>query len=327
MKYFICMLLKLLIGFMNKMDFIREDLLSKICFKNGILCHEIKKKITSDVVSFYQEEPFPNFEDFQDKFDLLGILEKNLFIKDLKDAIGFGKTFLEVGSGTSQLSLALAVNTNNLIVSLDSTERSLALGKKFADENNIKNVHFLNADIFENPCKEGFFDYVWCSGVLHHTIDSKKGFEIISKWAKPNGLIIIGLYNKFGRLRTNFRQLIYKISGKSKVGKKLVSIFDPYLRKNLGLKKKSSWFNDQYNHPVERKHSLDEVIDWFDENNVTFLGSIPNADLKPSLQKINEMDGSKGNFFTRICAQIMMLILKSKYFQKNEYLHNNTAST
>ena len=74
----------------------------------------------------------------------------------------------------------------------------------------------MNSDIFDDVVKDNFFDVVWCSGVLHHTKDSKKkGFEIISKWVKEDGLIIIGVYNKIGRLRTNFRQKVYKILEKT----------------------------------------------------------------------------------------------------------------
>ena len=62
------------------------------------------------------------------------------------------------------------------------------------------------------PLKE-YFDFVWCSGVLHHTANSFEAFKIISRWVKPGGIIIIGLYNKYGRIRTNLRQLIYKALG------------------------------------------------------------------------------------------------------------------
>jgi SAM-dependent methyltransferase len=289
------------------MNFIRNALRYKTQLKNGILCQEIRRDKTIEVTSFYKTAPFPNFEDFQSKRDLAEVVEKNIFLKDLKNSIGFGKTFLEVGSGTSQLSLALAINTNNLIVALDPTKESLKLGVNFANKNNISGVMFFNADIFDNPCEEGFFDYVWCSGVLHHTADTKKGFEIISKWTKPNGLIIIGLYNTIGRLRTNFRQMIYKLSGKSKFGEKLIRLMDPHLRKNISKEKSFAWFRDQYEHPVERKHSLDEVINWFDENNIKFLGSIPSSTFGGSFKKINEMDGNRGTWFERICAQIMML--------------------
>ena len=289
------------------MQFINEALRKKLKKKDGILYSGINLETTQKVANFYQAAPFPNFKEFQNKQDLVQIIDKNPFLKDLKNTIGFNKKFIEVGSGTSQLSLALAVGTNNLIVALDPTKESLELGKNFAHKNKIENVVFLNADIFDNPIKTEFFDFVWCSGVLHHTIDSVKGFEIISKWIKPNGMVILGLYNSYGRLRTNFRQVMYRLTGKSKFGEKLIRIMDPYLRKNLSKEKDRAWFRDQYEHPVERKHSLDEVIGWFQKNEIEFVGSIPNANCDGKFTKILQMDGNKGFFLERLMAQINMI--------------------
>ena len=80
---------------------------------------------------------------------------------------------------------------------------------------------------------------------------------------------------------------------------------DPHIRNNLNNKQKEAWFRDQYEHPVERKHSLDEVLNWFEENEIKYLGSIPNPNF--NMCKINEMDGNKGTYFQRLCAQISML--------------------
>ena len=272
---------------------------------DGILCSKIKDSTTNEVSKFYSKAPFPNYQGYENSFLLQKIVSENIFLNDLKKYIGFNKKFIEVGSGTSQLSLGFAIGTNNLLVAMDPTKESLKLGKEFAEKNNIKNVIFLNSDIFDDVVEENFFDIVWCSGVLHHTKDSKKGFEIISKWVKEDGLIIIGVYNKIGRLRTNFRQVIYKIFKKSNFSKKLISYLDPYLRNNLSDEKKQAWFQDQYDHPLERKHSIDEVMHWFEENDISFLGSIPSPDLE--YKNVSHMDGYKGLFINRVFAQIKML--------------------
>ena len=188
---------------------------------------------------------------------------------------------------------------------MDPTIDSLRLGSDFAKKNNIKNVTFLNSDIFDDAMQDHFFDVVWCSGVLHHTKDSKKGFEIISKWVKQDGLIIIGVYNKIGRLRTNFRQLVYKIFKKNNFSKKMISILDPYLRKSLSDEKRRAWFRDQYEHPLERKHSIDEIINWFENNNISFMGSIPSPNFE--FKTISKMNGDKGIFLYRLFAQVLMM--------------------
>tara|TARA_B110000037_G_scaffold219543_1_gene284938 strand:+ start:3861 stop:4781 length:921 start_codon:yes stop_codon:yes gene_type:complete len=270
-----------------------------------------KTMTTKKVTDFYKDAPFPNYNDFQSKSDLLQTINANTFVKDLKDTIGFNKKFIEVGSGTSQLSLALASGTNNEIVALDPTLESLKLGAEFAAQNNINNVKFLNADIFDNPIKDNYFDFVWCSGVLHHTQNSEEGFNIIYNWLKPGGTIIIGLYNSYGRLRTNIRQFIYKTLGKGKLSRNLILKLDPYLRKSMSEAKREAWIRDQYEHPIERSHTLDEVLKWFKKKNVNFVGSIPDPALETNYQPISYMDGEKGTPTSRVLSQINMLFSNS----------------
>ena len=291
------------------MDIIKNTKKFRLIDDDGIICSKIEEKTTLKVSKFYSEAPFPNYQGFENKLTLSKTVLDNSFLNDLKNHIGLNKTFIEVGSGTCQLSLAMAIGTNNLIVAMDSTKESLKLGKEFAEKNAIKNVIFLKSDIFDNEVQDNFFDVVWCSGVLHHTKDSQKAFKIISGWVKDEGLIIIGIYNKIGRLRTNFRQLVYKLLRKSRFSIKLVSLLDPRLRKELSDEKKHSWFRDQYSHPVERKHSLDEVIRWFQENDIAFLGSIPCPSFE--YRTISQMNGYKGTVLARIFAQILMLFSKN----------------
>ena len=104
----------------------------------------------------------------------------------------------------------MASGTNNQVVAFDPTLESLHLGNNFAKKSGISNCLFVNGDLFSNPFKEEYFDLVWSSGVLHHTENPKKGFEIITTWLKPEGYIIIGLYNFYGRMRTIFRQKLFE---------------------------------------------------------------------------------------------------------------------
>ena len=72
---------------------------------------------------------------------------------------------------------------------------------------NAKN--WLSEDVFNNK----IFDFIWTNGVLHHTENPSLAFDIICKYLKKEGYILVGLYNKYGRLRTVFRRFLYKIFG------------------------------------------------------------------------------------------------------------------
>ena len=88
---------------------------------------------------------------------------------------------------------------NNRIVDVDYDPKVLHIfspivlrmiknGYNFAKKNDIRNVSFINADIFDDVFEEKVFDFVWCSGVLHHTKDPYGGFEIIQKSLKSKKL-------------------------------------------------------------------------------------------------------------------------------------------
>ena len=264
-------------------------------------------KTTNLVANFYKGNPFPNYNDKENIFDLAEETLKNNFFRIFKKRVGFGKKIIEVGSGTSQLSITLAHATNNLVVALDPTKNSLKLGYEFAKSNNINNCHFVNSDIFLDPINKESFDLVWCSGVLHHTENPYKAFEIISKWIKPEGIIVIGLYNYYGRFFTVVRQKIFKIFGSRTLARKLVAKLDPYLRSNISKAKKNAWFQDQYEHPVESLHTIGEVLNWFDDNNIEFLSSLPTSDFSDENLECMFEKNNRGTVFTRFFSELGML--------------------
>ena len=139
--------------------------------------------------------------------------------------------------------------------------------------------------------------------MLHHTKDPYDAFKIVLKSLKKDGIIVLGLYNRIARIRTLIRKYLYKI-----FGKKIVMIFDPHLRKtNKNSKEKiEAWIKDQYEHPVESLHSFDEILNWFKINNVEFVNSMPHCNLFSDPKNIFEKS-QKGNFFTRLLSQILMI--------------------
>ena len=194
------------------------------------------------------------------------------------------------------------MGSNNNIVALDPTLDSLKLAKKFADKNDISNIKFVNADIFDDVLSDDYFDFIWCNGVLHHTKDPYGAFEILIKSLKKNGYVLIGLYNKIGRIRTIFRRYIYKF-----FGRRALELIDPTLRNlKFNESEKNAWIRDQYIHPIESLHTIDEVLIWFEKNQINFISSIPSADFDYDYKNIFEKK-SLGSFFSRIFNQILMV--------------------
>ena len=281
------------------------EFLKKKFEKTGnIFSYKIENNITKNVTSFYNIKPFPNYDESDNKATILNKGNKNYLAKQFKDFVGFKKKVLEVGCGTGQLSMYFSIGTNNQIVSLDPTIESLRLANKFALENNIKNVNLVNADIFDDVLKDDYFDFIWTNGVLHHTKDPKKAFEITVKSLKNEGYILVGLYNKLGRIRTKIRKYLYKI-----FGKRVVLFLDPVLRniKSGSPDQIDAWIRDQYEHPVESVHTIDEVLSWFNENKVKFISSVPHCTIDLNYENNLFSKQKKGNLFYRWLNQFLMI--------------------
>lgn len=281
------------------MDFLKQKLPKVL----GIYTKEIVDNKTSKVTNFYKEFPFPNYKSNDNKFTILEKGDKNYLSSKYKNFIGYNKDVLEVGCGTGQLAIYFAIGTNNRVVGLDATKESLELAANFSNKNDILNIDFINADIFDDVLKDEFFDFIWCNGVLHHTKDPYRAFEVLIKSLKKDGYILIGLYNKIGRVRTLIRKYFYKIFGKN-----FLKILDPTLR-NLknNEEEEKSWIRDQYLHPIESLHTLDGVLVWFDKNNIEFINSIPSCNFEDTKNKNLFKKNSRGNLFSRITNQISMI--------------------
>tara|TARA_B100001564_G_scaffold314189_1_gene288156 strand:+ start:192 stop:1121 length:930 start_codon:yes stop_codon:yes gene_type:complete len=275
-------------------------------FKNnsGVISFSIEDNETKKVTEFYKDTPFPNYKNDDNKQSILEKGNKNILAQKFKKFIGYKKKVLEVGCGTGQLSIYFSLGTNNQIVAFDPTIQSLNLAKNFAKKNNITNIEFVNADIFDDVLVENYFDFVWCNGVLHHTKDPYKAFQIVSKTLKDEGYILIGLYNKIGRIRTLFRKYLSKI-----FGLKVLEIFDPTLKHlKISKEERKSWIKDQYFHPIESLHTLDEVLNWFKNNNIEYISSIPSCDFEVVQNYDNLFSKSfEGSFYSRIINQISMI--------------------
>jgi ubiquinone/menaquinone biosynthesis C-methylase UbiE len=283
----------------------QKFLKKKFDLKDGIYNFNVNDPSTKSVTEFYRESPFPNYKKADTKSTILEKGNKNFFALNFKKKIGYNKNVLEVGCGTGQLSIYFSIGNNNNIVGLDPTIESLQLGKKFIDKNNLKNINFVRADIFDDVLKDNIFDFIWCNGVLHHTKNPSKAFDILIKSLKKEGYVLIGLYNKIGRIRTLIRKYLYKLFGLS-----ILRFLDPTL-KNLKIdeEEKNSWIRDQYLHPIESLHTIDDVLGWFKRNNIKFISSIPSSDLQDDYENVFK-EKSTGSRYLRLFSQFFMIFNK-----------------
>jgi 2-polyprenyl-3-methyl-5-hydroxy-6-metoxy-1,4-benzoquinol methylase len=227
--------------------------------------------VTEMVKAFYEETPFPNYDDHDSVRSLMETARKGQYATSLDESIPFNTTVLEVGCGTGQLSNFLGIGCRRVVGS-DMCLNSLRLGEQFRRQQQLDRVQFVQMNLFRPAFGGEQFDVLLCNGVLHHTADPKGGFMGLVPLVKPGGHIVIGLYNTYGRLMTDLRRKIFQLTG----GR--ARWIDPILRTdNISMAKQRAWFADQYRHPHESKHTIDEVLGWFAEAGLEFVRGVPSV--------------------------------------------------
>ena len=201
-------------------------------------------RVSEIVKGFYEENPFPGYEDIDSADTLAAKARRGVFAKLLDDQTLPESTVLEVGCGTGQLSNFLGVR-GRTVYGADLCLNSLKLARHFRSRNLLHTVHFVQMNLFRPVFADASFDLVISNGVLHHTDDPAGGFRSIARLVRPGGHIVIGLYNRYGRVWTDLRRTLFKLSGNR------FRSLDPYLSDpQVDEHKKRIWFADQYMSPA-----------------------------------------------------------------------------
>jgi 2-polyprenyl-3-methyl-5-hydroxy-6-metoxy-1,4-benzoquinol methylase len=205
-----------------------------------------------------------------------------------------GKEVLELGCGTGELASALALCGANVIgvdFSSSSIKKAKELAKKFGVRKRTrfieKNILQLRENEFEKK-----FDAVIALGSLHHTINAIKGFQIGCKQAKPEGIVVIGLYNKYARLRHRIKRSFLRVLAGNNIEKRI-----RYGEKLFGGEEKGkTWVADKYGQVHESYHSVGEVLHWFRSEGIEFISSKPKFETAV-IDEIKWLLEKKGAFF------------------------------
>lgn len=262
-----------------------------------------REDVTESMRAFYEETPFPNYDDFDSVGSLIQKARQGMFAKLLDDQVPPGARIIECGCGTAQLTNFLSI-ANRTVFGADMCLNSLRLGYDFAEKNNLKRAHLLQMNLFRPVFKPESFDLVISNGVLHHTSDPKLAFESISTLVKPGGYILVGLYHRYGRLITDARRAVFNLTRDRFTG------LDPNLREGgFSSAKWKAWFMDQYKNPHESKHTIGEVMGWLDEIGFGFVKSLPRGKpFQPIAEGERLFDTEEpGNWLERLIVELGMI--------------------
>ena len=201
-----------------------------------------------------------------------------------KQSFTQGFRVLVVGGGTGDATIFLAEQlrgTNAEIVHLDMSHASILLAQERARIRGLTNITWSHYSLLSLPALGlGQFDYINCSGVLHHLADPDLGLRVLLSALKPEGAIGLMVYGTTGRTGVYQMQALMRLVNQGGTAKEADdSRKIANTRDLLGSLPASNWFmasESLYNdhkvgdagiydlllHSQDRSYSVGELFDW-----------------------------------------------------------------
>lgn len=136
---------------------------------------------------------------------------------------------LVAGCGTGDSAIALAEQLRDsaaTVTCLDLSEASLAIARRRAQVRGLDNIQWMQASLLDLPQMGlGQFDYINCSGVLHHLDSPPEGLRALVEVLADDGVLGLMLYAAYGRVGVYQMQALMRFinEGIADPGKKIAN--------------------------------------------------------------------------------------------------------
>lgn len=162
--------------------------------------------IENQIRDFYSKIGFPGNYTLDD-LKFYDDYNDNTFLKPYIDKAQSCNSVLDIGCGTGFITNLLARKYKHLKIDAVDFCDSIDYAKEFSKVNGIKNVKYYKTNFFDFDTVNEY-DLIISNGVLHHMPEYKKAIDKITSYNSDN--LVIGIYNKYGKLYKKILPVTYK---------------------------------------------------------------------------------------------------------------------
>ena len=267
-------------------DLLREETYDYTKMRNEIaVLKQVEETTSKRVKDFYEESPYPKYE-FRETAQEYSNLNLDQYVNWMVtrkiDNVKIVKKpkILIAGAGTGGPAINLCNTVNNAeIAALDLSFNSLAYGKRIAEENNIKNIEYIQGDILDIKKINRKFDYIHCTGVLHHMKDPEKGLKSLVDVLETGGFMHLAYYSEISK---KYLEPYRKMIKDNKYTSEITDIrnFRSQIINSpdkMAIHRTVDFYNlsmlkDLLFHPQEKFYNLETLQKIFELNKLEFLG-------------------------------------------------------
>jgi len=125
---------------------------------------------------------------------------------------GEGARIWVAGCGTNQAVITALMFPDAQVVGSDLSAPSLAMAGQTARQLGVRNLELRNESI--HTAYEDEFDYVICTGVIHHNADPGQTLQRLAAALRPEGVMQMMVYNRYHRaMSTAFQKMVRALLG------------------------------------------------------------------------------------------------------------------
>lgn len=244
--------------------------------------------------ALYEELPYPPREPEDERvrlvrtgLDYLPKLSHYCFSGKL--CLDEPRRILVAGGGTGDSAIYLGEQTkqsNVTIDYIDVSERSLEIARQRARIRGLENITFTLGSILDVATLfDHSFDYINCSGVLHHLPDPDAGLTALGQALKPHGAIGVMVYAQYGRTAVyQIQDLLQHIAGDEPLSRQveLARIVLDQLPETHWLNRSNDLHSDHvklgdagladlFLNPSDRAYTVPQLHEWVRRSGLQFI--------------------------------------------------------
>ncbi len=185
------------------------------------------------------------------------------------------------GTGMSTVELARQV-PGARILAIDLSVASISYAKRMAQKFGLTAIEFAQADIIKLGAIGRAFDFIDCSGVLHHLADPWAGWRMLLSLLRPGGQMQVALYSDLARQNVVAARSLIAARGYRAVPQDIRRCREEIMAANAdpllqSLTRSSDFFTlsecrDLLFHVQEHRIALPEIKAFLAANHVQFVG-------------------------------------------------------
>ena len=233
--------------------------------------------VSATVQSFYMNNPYPKW-----KSTTTNAIDISTFEFAPGQSYAPNSDILFAGCGTGKQIIGFALtNPKSNITAIDLSPQSVTFAKLMAQRYGITNVTFHVHNLLDISTLKRSFDFIICTGVLHHLAVPKDGLAALENVLKPSGSMFLAFYSRAARESL----LTIKDEILKSVDTKQGSITQEALKKwraSLSVEQKNNpqyklqdffYLNGLYDllfHPQQSEYSMLEIASMLEECSLNF---------------------------------------------------------